>query len=271
MTRSYKMLLIRAMQGTGVFPGSIGVDQLADAIAQIAKRNPTLRRDISADLSNQIELRRVIEKGPIDAWVEGRGFGKQGYFTYENRILSTAFDATGVQRQRLNDLVEEIVDWRLADYLGGDHSDTEVGAAEPTGDAFVEAAPTTTSGADLWREYMREEIPPLFGQNFSPGSWNQGFVVQGQDVFLLVTLNKDHLLADHRYEDRFIDPMRFHWQSQNRTTQGSAHGRIISGQSTEHRLHLFVRREKSGAKRRRRSCSAATSISIHGQAKNRSR
>lgn len=244
MTRSYKMLLIRAMQGTGAFPGSIGVGQLASAIAQLARRNPTLRRDISADLTNQIELRRMIEKGPIEAWVGGRGSGQQGYFTYENSILSTVFDATGVQRQRLNDLVEEIVDWRLADYLGGDQAGAEVGAAEPTGDAFVGAAPTRTSGATLWREYMREEIPPLFGQKFSPGSWNQGFVVQGRDVFLLVTLNKDHLLADHRYEDRFIDPMRFHWQSQNRTTQGSAHGRIISGQSTEHRLHLFVRSEK---------------------------
>jgi hypothetical protein len=186
----------------------------------------------------------MIEKGPIDAWVEGRGSGKQGYFTYENSILSTAFDATGVQRQRLNDLVEEIVDWRLADYLGGDHAGAEFGEAEPTGEPFVGAAPTGTSGAMLWREYMREEIPPLFGQKFSTGSWNQGFVVQGQDVFLLVTLNKDNLLADHRYEDRFIDPMRFHWQSQNRTTQSSAHGRIISGQSTEHRLHLFVRTEK---------------------------
>jgi hypothetical protein len=244
MTRSYKMLLVRAMQRSRTFPGSIGVGRLTDEITQLAARNPTLRRDISADLSNKVELRRMIEKGPIDAWAEGRGSGGRRYFTYENGVMSTTFDAAGVQRQRLNDLVEEIIDWRLADYLCGDSAEAEVGVADPAGGLFVGAPLVVRRGATLWREYMREEIPPLFGQNFSTGSWNQGFVVQGKDVFLLVTLKKEDLLADHRYEDRFIDPMRLHWQSQNRTTQASAHGRIISGQSTEHQLHLFVRTEK---------------------------
>lgn len=244
MTRSYKMLLVRAMQRASAFPGSIGIDALSDGIAQLAQRNPRLRQDISANLANKLELRRMIEKGPIDAWVEGRGSSGRRYFSYEDGVFATLFEATGPQRQRFNDLVEEIIDWRLADYLSNDSAEAEVGVADTPAETFVGPALVVGSGVTLWREYMREEIPPLFGLKFSTGSWNQGFVVQGKDVFLLVTLKKDDLQADHRYEDRFIDAARFHWQSQNRTTMTSTHGQIISGVLPGFKLHLFVRMEK---------------------------
>ena len=244
MTRSYKMLLVQAMQREGVFPGTIEIDQLAARMAQLAGRNPSLRRDISADLTNKTELRRMIEKGPVDAWVEGRGSSGRRYFTYQEGMFSTAFEATGVQRQSLNDLVEEIVDWRLADYLGSDPAEAEVGVAEEAGTPFEGTLPLATQGASLWREYMRQEIPGLYGLKFSTGSWQQGFIVQGKQVFLLVTLKKDDLQAEHRYDDRFIEAGRFHWKSQNRTKQDSVHGRIISGEASGFTLHLFVRMEK---------------------------
>ncbi len=246
MTKSYKMLLVRAMQREDAFPGSIEIDRIADRMARLAERNPNLRRDISADLSNKVALRRMIEKNPIDAWVQGKGAGGRSYFTYEDGVFSSAFDASGVQRQRLNALVEEIVDWRLASYLGGKNSDSEIDGGT-TGDNTgpLNGAPKSADQeAVLWREYMREDIPPLFGLTFNTGAWQQGFVVQGKDVFLLVTLKKHNLQEDHRYEDRFIDTRQFHWQSQNRTTQQSAHGNIISGLSEGFRTHLFVRMEK---------------------------
>jgi len=244
MTRSYKMLVVRAMQQEQVFPGHIDVDRLADRIAILAGRNPRLRQDISANLSNRIELRRMIEKGPIDAWVAGRGSGGRSYFSYDGAQFSTRFSASGIQRQRLNDLVEEIIDWRMADYLSDRRPQVESEVAEAPGEDFVGAPALAAKGAAIWQEYMREDIPPLFGLTFSTGSWNQGFVVQGSDVFLLITLKKDDLVENHRYEDRFVDARRFHWQSQNRTTQNSKHGWIISGEAAGFRLHLFVRMEK---------------------------
>jgi superfamily II DNA or RNA helicase/diadenosine tetraphosphate (Ap4A) HIT family hydrolase len=245
MKRSHKILLVQAMQREGAFPGAIEVDQLAARMAQLAARNPSLRRDINADLSKKNELRRIIETGPIAAWVEGWGASGRRYFTYKDGLFSTAFEATGLQRQSLNDLVEEIVDWRLADYLGSDPSDPEVGVAEEPETPFEGPQPLATQGASLWREYMREEIPGLYGLKFSTGSWNQGFVVQGdKHVFLLVTLKKDGLQEAYHYGDRFIDAWRFHWKSQNRTTQASAHGQIISGQRPNFALHLFVRAER---------------------------
>lgn len=243
MTRSYKMVLLQAMQIEGEFPGSITIERLVDRIALLAARNPNLRRDFSADFSDKLELRRVVEKGPIPAWVDGKGTGGRSYFSYAQGVFSTAIDVEGVERGALSALTQELVDWRIAEYLSGNGelvelTDLQAVAAQPL------VGPQTEVGPTLWREYMREDIPPLYNLQFNTGSWNQGFVVQGKDVFLLVTLKKDDLQEEHRYEDRFIDAGTFHWQSQNQTSQTSKHGQIISGAAAGYALHLFVRMEK---------------------------
>ena len=105
--------------------------------------------------------------------------------------------------------------------------------------------PTATSTAEKWRHYMREDIPPLFGLDFNQAIWNQGFVIGGKHMFLLVTLEKSSLNQDHRYEDRFLSSDMFQWQSQNRTKKDSKHGRLIQGHRDEGvDVHLFVRRNK---------------------------
>jgi hypothetical protein len=43
-------------------------------------------------------------------------------------------------------------------------------------------APYVGAGPQLWREYMREDIPPLFGSTFSPGNWNSGIVRLDKDL-----------------------------------------------------------------------------------------
>lgn len=103
----------------------------------------------------------------------------------------------------------------------------------------------TESQAVTWKHYMREDIPPLFGLEFSTGRWNQGFVVAEGHTFLLVTLEKGSLNKDHHYEDRFLSPEEFVWQSQNRTKQSSKHGQMIYNHREQGvKIHLFVRRRK---------------------------
>jgi len=100
-------------------------------------------------------------------------------------------------------------------------------------------------GPELWRRYSREQIPPLFGEEFSTSRWNQGFVVLPKDIVLLVTLDKSDLSKEHAYRDYFEKPDVFHWQSQNRTTQASRHGQLIRSHSEKGvRIHLFVREQK---------------------------
>ena len=92
--------------------------------------------------------------------------------------------------------------------------------------------------------FMREEIPPLFGETFNVGSWNVGHVVlpEKKAHVLLITLNKQGKATEHRYTDYWIDDHSFHWQSQNSTTPESSKGKgIINHQKDDWKIHLFVR------------------------------
>lgn len=84
----------------------------------------------------------------------------------------------------------------------------------------------------LWKAYSREQIPGLFGLEFNPSLWQQGFVPRDNKTFLLVTLDKSTAAEQHRYEDHFLSPHDFRWQSQNRTSQTSKHGKSIRDHKT---------------------------------------
>jgi hypothetical protein len=61
---------------------------------------------------------------------------------------------------------------------------------------------------------------------------------------LLVTLNKQGKVKDHRFLDHWIDERTFHWQSQNKTTPESKRGReIIEHERRGLRVHLFIRED----------------------------
>jgi hypothetical protein len=101
---------------------------------------------------------------------------------------------------------------------------------------------------EIGRSYSREQIPPLFGEEFSEARWNQGFVVRGKNIFLLVTLEKDGMVESFKYSDQFLSNGRFQWQSQNQTTQQSKHGRMIHDHvALGIQVYLFVRKAKKMA------------------------
>jgi hypothetical protein len=110
------------------------------------------------------------------------------------------------------------------------------------GKVYLAPVGRRTSVIRPWQTYSREEIPVLFGLQFSRAIWNAGFVLQSGHMFLLVTLEKKGKQESHQYEDTFLSPDLFRWQSQNRTTQAGAHGQAISRHSELGVVvHLFVR------------------------------
>jgi len=114
------------------------------------------------------------------------------------------------------------------------------------GDAY-DLAPLGRRDArlELWRSYSREEIPALFGLKFSRATWNAGYVVPFGHMFLLVTLKKSGTGGNFLYDDRFLTPSTFQWQSQNRTTQRSPNGQLILHHAARGiPVHLFVRSER---------------------------
>ena len=99
----------------------------------------------------------------------------------------------------------------------------------------------------IGKSMLREDIPTLFGETYSPGNWNSGHIVLNDKNthILLVTLNKQGKADEHRYTDYWIDDSTFHWQSQNSTTPINKRGReIIEHCQDGRKIHLFIRENK---------------------------
>ena len=111
------------------------------------------------------------------------------------------------------------------------------------GDIWALRPPRTQSKSAVpYKAYRRSEIAPLFGLPYSERYWGQGFVRQGNQTFLFVTLDKANQTEAFKYKDHFISANRFQWESQNRTTQESDSGRSIqTHKELGITVHLFVR------------------------------
>ena len=331
MTKSFKMLVLLTMLNCDRFPGEISVEELVDGFTEMAERSAKLKGDVGPALASRETLQELIENNPVKAWVEGRGTGGAAFFDYRDGVFSSTIDVSAEDREGLQELVRELVEWRLAEYLqrapdagqaderivckvshaGGRpiifldrnrYSHTPEGWTDVTieGESyranFVKVAVNVIQRADskenelpalirgwfgpdaglpgtnflvaferssarysmtpvnavkqhdhleLWRSYSREQIPPLFGEQFNRARWQTGFVTLPNHILLLVTLNKTDMEGTFRYEDRFLTPEIFKWQSQNRTSQQSEVGQALR-QHHERGIdvHLFIRKEK---------------------------
>jgi hypothetical protein len=86
------------------------------------------------------------------------------------------------------------------------------------------------------------DIAPLYGLPYSERFWGQGFVRQGQHIFLFVTLDKKDHVEAFQYKDHFLSPAEFEWQSQNRTTQEGRDGQTIRNHNEQGvTIQLFIR------------------------------
>ncbi len=70
MTRSYKMLVLRAMIEAGAFPGRIALTDLVERVARLARRNPQIKADLSVDPDDAPRLRAVLMQQPLKILAE---------------------------------------------------------------------------------------------------------------------------------------------------------------------------------------------------------
>ena len=328
MTKSFKMVVLLGMLAEDALPGAISIERLEERVGELARRYALVRTEVGDALDQPGELRRLLENNPIKAWVEGKGTGDTAYFRYDGAQFATTFTLPVNLREPFQELVREIVEWRLAVYLrrvgmstgadriicrvarAGDRPilflmtprermagipegwvevtaddkpyqakfakiavnvlqerDGEVnrlpellkqwfgeGAGLPGSDQAVvfvrqpdgykleplrgEIAP----GPRLWATYARNAVPPLFGFEFKGMESQSGVVERDKITLLFVTLEKKNQPATQRYEDEFLSPTEFKWQSQNRTSQESTSGqRLINHAKAGIGVHLFVR------------------------------
>jgi hypothetical protein len=238
MTRSYKMLLLKALLRVDRIPGEIPIADLAHEVGKIAATSSKLRSDLSVQPEDLPAVQNLLKKDPIAAWTGGRGTKGKAYFESSEHKFRSTFSVTVAERESFRELTREVVEWRLAEYLGPLEESRETESVE-------KAAPVASeSRLELWQLYPRKQIAPLFGLKFSTGNWNAGFVRTGKHMFLLVTLDKDTKAPNFQYHDRFLTADTFQWQSQNQTTQASKSGREIRNHPDMGiQVHLFVRRD----------------------------
>lgn len=117
MTKSFKMITVQAMLSTDTLPGRVAIDALTDEFGRIARRSAALKTDVGPSLEDQRELRRLIETNPIEAWARGGRANTERFFSYEDGVFRSTFSMEAGLRDAFRDLVREIVDWRLAEYL----------------------------------------------------------------------------------------------------------------------------------------------------------
>lgn len=117
MTKSYKMVVLLAMLNENCLPGTVSIDDLARTVSQLARRSARLQADFGAALADPQALKRHLEINPIAAWSGGAGTHGVAYFAYEAGRFSSRFDLPSPQRDAFQELVRELVDWRLAEYL----------------------------------------------------------------------------------------------------------------------------------------------------------
>ena len=116
MTKSYKMVVLLAMLQAGQFPGALPLAELTGQVQRRARRTPGVRADFSVDLDDAAAVRDLLVKNPINAWVGGRGTDR-AYFTFAEQVLRTDMRVQDELAETFQEMVREMAEWRLADYL----------------------------------------------------------------------------------------------------------------------------------------------------------
>jgi len=117
MTKSYKMVVLRAMLRHNALPGQMHLDKLTDAFATEARRNQHLRADVTESLDDRDALRRLIVDNPVHAWTSGRGTGGEQFFELEGDVFRCTLDIPTDHCEAFQNLARELVEWRLVAYL----------------------------------------------------------------------------------------------------------------------------------------------------------
>src|SRR5262249_39843728 len=117
MTKSFKMLTLLALLNEDAFPGEMPIDGLTESFSRVAARSPKWQNEVAIPLDDRNGIKKLLEQNPIAAWTGGRGTSGVPYFKYEKGVFRSSFQLDQNIKVAFQELVREIVDWRLAQYL----------------------------------------------------------------------------------------------------------------------------------------------------------
>jgi hypothetical protein len=123
MTKSYKMVVLRALIMAEALFDPIPLDQLCAESRRLVLRDPRLAADIRNKEIPQPEslsadaFARYWRKWPVGAWLGEHGKGDRVWAREGNGTFALRVPVPDQLRGPLAELVAELVDWRLAKYL----------------------------------------------------------------------------------------------------------------------------------------------------------
>lgn len=196
MTRSYKMLVLQAMLHAERVPGQMTIQELREGVRRLARRSAALQRDLGVPVDDDAAIEKKLREDPIAAWAGGKGTGGVAYLDFQDDVLRTTFDVDASDRETFAELVQELADWRLAEYLDRPGGGTDL-SAEPEG-SFV-CRVSHAGGRPIFFLPPRDKYPSI------PSGWTP-VQADGEDFeanFVKVAVNvmrrpgnKDNVLAD---------------------------------------------------------------------------
>ncbi len=143
-------------------------------------------------------------------------------------------------------ILPEIARGWFGEHAGLPGTGHQVRLVESKGEWSVEPASRVQggNGLQIGRSYMRADIPAQYGLEFMRTVWEQGVVMQGGSIFLLVTLNKAGMPKDHQYGDHFLSHDVLEWKSQNKHSQKGNGGQALKNHAERDvPVRLLIRKE----------------------------
>lgn len=122
MTKSFKMVLLEALQELDGWTTPPALPALAERSWQVLQRRRPLLADLSdtsTDTANGTSdaWQRYWRKNPTNAWIGGnQADAGTKFFSIVEDCMQPAFDVAPADRETLTALVQELVDYRLAAY-----------------------------------------------------------------------------------------------------------------------------------------------------------
>ena len=105
MQQCYAMLMLEAMLACDAIPGRLPSDRLINEMVRLAKRSPVLKQELGEASSLPQTVGRYLAQNPLEH--EGIQFASE--FVETSIIVS--------DREAFQELVREVVEWRLAEYV----------------------------------------------------------------------------------------------------------------------------------------------------------
>ena len=118
MSRSYKMVLLRAMLNIDAIPGNgASVQNLAASVRKITSRSSRLSADFGDSLASQTTLESSLVKNSITALTSQKALSGGVVFDLENTNFKYIPKVDNDARSAFQKLLREVIEWRLAVYL----------------------------------------------------------------------------------------------------------------------------------------------------------